>query len=582
MKTLFYTLFLLLSISKISFSQNPIVGAIRWDGWVGDLNTDGVGAPTVGLQVERSLGPNKYHFRLPFFGVEMGTDTVQARELTQTIMDQDIAYAKYGGINYWAFVYYPDNSGLDTARKLYDGSVKKNDVKYCYILGAAAQPSFTWLVSKFSEVNYQKVLNNRPLLYIFGGAGGYTAQQINTIRNLTTSAGLGTPYIVLMGTNSTSVSNALESIGADAISAYVTFGGGGSPYSGLVFSEVNNWDSHKATGKKVVPWVTSGWDPRPRYDNPVSWTTVGPNDWIQTATAVEVANHLSDGLNWVGSYPSSAEANTVLMYAWNEFDEGGWICPTLLDGTERLDAIRNIISATTQNLARNKTYASSSNWDSNQTAVKAFDGVSATNWQAANGSAFDGQWLQVNFGAATTFDSLRLSEYGDRTTGFRIEYSNDSISWATVFTGTTIGNSKIINFSSITAKYARIYFTSGGSTPVIYEFEIYNTNSNLALNSAYTSSTNKDVTQTGTRPGVVQLYPNPVKQNLRFVYDSDKEDEIFISLINSAGQQLQSKRIRVIKGRTFQMIDVSKLPAGVYFIKVQGEKTVVKKIVINN
>jgi hypothetical protein len=475
MKKLYLTLFLFLSIFKISFSQNPIVGAIRWDGWVGNLNTDGVGATTVGLQVERSLGPNKYHFRLPFFGVEVGADTVQARELTSTVMNQDIAYAKNAGIGYWAFVYYPDNSGLDTARKLYDGSAHKNDVKYCYILGASAQPSFTWLVSKFSEANYQKVLNNRPLLYIFGGAGGYTAAQITNLRNLTTSAGLGTPYIVLMDLNSASVSSALESIGGDAISAYVTFGGGGGPYSSLVFSEVNNWESHKATRKKVVPWVTSGWDPRPRYDNPVSWTTVGPNDWIQTATAAEIANHLSDGLNWTRNYPASAEANTVLMYAWNEFDEGGWICPTLLGGTARLDAIRNVIFSTAPpNLAINKTYASSSHWDNNQTAAKAFDGVSATNWQAASGSSFSGQWLQVNFGAATTFDSLRLSEYGNRTTGFRIEYSDDSSSWSTAFTGTTIGINKTISFNSVTAKYARVYFTSGTTTPIIYECEIYN------------------------------------------------------------------------------------------------------------
>jgi hypothetical protein len=26
--------------------------------------------------------------------------------------------------------------------------------------------------------------------------------------------------------------------------------------------------------------------------------------------------------------------------AWNEFDEGGWICSTLFNGTDRLDAIR--------------------------------------------------------------------------------------------------------------------------------------------------------------------------------------------------------------------------------------------------
>src|SRR5450759_571230 len=31
------------------------------------------------------------------------------------------------------------------------------------------------------------------------------------------------------------------------------------------------------------------------------------------------------------------------MYAWNEFDEGGWICPTLGNNTSRLDAIGKVL-----------------------------------------------------------------------------------------------------------------------------------------------------------------------------------------------------------------------------------------------
>ncbi len=489
-------LFLLLSFPKFSFTQNPTIGAIRWDAWVGDLNTDGVGAAYVGLQVERSLGPDKYHFRLPFYGVEIETDSVQARALSQTVISQEIAYAKNAGIDYWAFVYYPDNSGLDSARTLYDGNTNKSDVKYCYILGASSVPSFSWLVTKFSESNYQKVLNNRPLLYIFGGASGYTSTMITNLRNLATSAGLGSPYIVVMDANSSNASSSLASIGADAISAYVETGSGGGSYSSLVSAENINWNSHKTTGRKVVPWVTAGWDTRPRYDNPVSWGTVGVNDWIQTATAVEVADHLSDGINWIGDYPSSADANTLLIYAWNEFDEGGWICPTLFNGADRLDAIKNVISPpVTPNLALNKTYSSSSNWDASQNAPKAFDGNNTTNWQAANGSTFNGQYLLVNFGAATTFDRVKLSEYGDRTSGYRIEYSTDGTNWERAFTGTIIGDSRSIKFKAVTGNYARIHFTSGTSTPIIYEFEVYITYANIALNKTYSSSSNWNTSQ---------------------------------------------------------------------------------------
>ena len=39
--------------------SQPIVGAIRWDGFYGQEKTV--------KEVEQSMGPKKFHFRLPFF-----------------------------------------------------------------------------------------------------------------------------------------------------------------------------------------------------------------------------------------------------------------------------------------------------------------------------------------------------------------------------------------------------------------------------------------------------------------------------------------------------------------------------------
>lgn len=492
-----------------AYAANPnhtLVGAIRWDAWVGTMNTDGVGAPQVGLQVEKTLGPNKYHFRLPYFGVETGTNSVTARQLTQASMDQDIAFAKYAGVDYWAFCYYPDGSGMDTGRNLYDSSTHKNDVKYTYILGTGDLPStkFDWLVSKFQESNYQKVLGGRPLLYIFGGTGGYSAADMTSIRNKATAAGLANPYIVVMSDNSSGASSAADAVGADAISAYNTWMGGGGAYSGLMTEDQNRWNTHKATGKKVIPWVSTGIDTRPRYDNPVSWMTVGSNDWVATATPTEIASNLTNALNWVGSNSSTAEANAVIMYAWNEYDEGGWIAPTLYDGTARLDAIKNVLkpSANPANIALDRdAYSSSSQWDASQSAAKAFDSNSGTNWQAASGSTYNGQWVQVDFGANTTFNQVKLSEYGSRTTGYRIEYWNGS-SWATAYTGTTIGSQSApstVTFPTVKGTKARIYYTGGSFTPVLYEFEINRQYVNLAAGKTYASSSYWDASQTADK-----------------------------------------------------------------------------------
>ena len=83
------------------------------------------------------------------------------------------------------------------------------------------------------------------------------------------------------------------------------------------------WEGYKATGRKVVPWVTTGHNTKPRIDNPVSWTTVSSDGWVSDGTPGQIADNLSNALRWTMMNKSAAEANTVLMYAWNEFDEGG-------------------------------------------------------------------------------------------------------------------------------------------------------------------------------------------------------------------------------------------------------------------
>ena len=95
--------------------------------------------------------------------------------------------------------------------------------------------------------------------------------------------------------------------------------------------------------------MSSGWDPRPRIETPVPWHDYGsPDCYYETPTPQELARHLRAGCEWVERYPRTAEAKTLLIYAWNEFDEGGWLAPTLSEGSARLDAIREILSSEIQ------------------------------------------------------------------------------------------------------------------------------------------------------------------------------------------------------------------------------------------
>jgi hypothetical protein len=112
-----------------------------------------------------------------------------------------------------------------------------------------------------------------------------------------------------------------------------------------------------------------------------------------------------------------------------------------------------------------------------QSASRAFDGLPGTNWQAALGSVFGLQWLGVSFTGPTTFNRVVLSEYGHRTTAYRIEYcprtSCREGQWRLAATGTTIGSSATVTFPEVTGYQARIRFTSGSFTPIIFEFAIH-------------------------------------------------------------------------------------------------------------
>ncbi|MCX6896695.1 MAG: glycoside hydrolase family 99-like domain-containing protein, partial [Verrucomicrobia bacterium] len=331
---------------------------IRWDAW-----QEGGG---IQAAVEKSLGPNRWHYRLPFFAQVAGSNSVAINGNSQAIMDQEIYYAANAGIDYWAFVIYDSvhpNISLANALKLYLSSTSKSRINFASIISGthitnastAWNAQVTYHVNHFGDPSYQKVLGNRPLFYIFGGfpAGSVAIGRaaIAQLRTATTNAGLGNPYIVYQGFNAASDYTVLTDYGFDALGAYARPDGTGTGKSYMAHAtNVHNfWESDKATGANVVPIVSSGWDNRPRFENPVPWTT-GSTNYVLPPTPDELTNHINDALNWTRSNLTNATpANTILIYAWNEHDEGGWICPTLKTNalanapdTTRLDAIGTV------------------------------------------------------------------------------------------------------------------------------------------------------------------------------------------------------------------------------------------------
>ncbi len=337
----------------------PLIGAIRWDAWHGD-------ASEVGLLVEKTLGPKHWHHRLPFYGQVVGENAVEARANDQTIMDQEIEYAHAAGLDYWAFVTYPEKDALSLGLKLYLSSEKKNKVNFCLNLqggwesqgGSAAWPGkVDRYVRHFRESAYQTVLQGRPLVFLYSiedlvGPGRFETwadarQAVDALRAAAKAAGLPSPYIVAQGWSPETLREQTEVLGLDAVGAYAAAAGAkAGSYADLAAHAESRWDALRATGKPVVPLASAGWDMRPRVETPVPWVEKGDiEEYYAAPTPAELTAHVGRALAWCRNHPEAAEARTVLIYAWNEFDEGGWLCPTLGEGDARVRAIREAAAA---------------------------------------------------------------------------------------------------------------------------------------------------------------------------------------------------------------------------------------------
>ena len=196
------------------------------------------------------------------------------------------------------------------------------------------------------EPGYTKVLGDRPLFYVLScsdaqikRAGGLhkVAEWVQSMRSEVQRRGGGNPYFVLSEGNPTRAVQLCHDLNFDAVGLYATALGpfGGAPYHVLVEKTESYWDKLAATGLPLVPNIMSGWDSRPRFKHPFYIDKPNPADpppvehYYQDGTPREIAQHIADAIAWIEAHPAQAPANTALIYAWDECDEGfGALLPT--------------------------------------------------------------------------------------------------------------------------------------------------------------------------------------------------------------------------------------------------------------
>lgn len=104
--------------------------------------------------------------------------------------------------------------------------------------------------------------------------------------------------------------------------------------------------------------------------------------------------------------------------------------------------------------------------------------------------------------------------------------------------------------------------------------------SNESCPSAFSSVSNVEITNLDVESEVfksLQMYPNPVSDNVYFQFGALADNYITVSLIDVQGKKIREVVFMGEEG----VLDVSKVASGVYFVKVvSGDKTANRKLIV--
>ena len=310
------------------------VGVVNWDC---SLTRD----TYFGYYQLRTLSPKKYREYTPYYADIVNENCIEYHVRDQREFDRELCYAIDAGIDYFAYVYYPEQGSrehnsvtygdcshrvyeLAYARKMHASSRYRHNIGMAFIvtpIHPMADDDLTDLTAFFREPYYETI-DGRPLVYVYQRADVSLMERIHAA---CLAQGLPTPYFVPMAY---SLPKEQDSLLIEAISQYACAKSGITNYEDLSREMIAQNRTRLGFGHRVIPLFTVGWDPMPRVDLPSPWVTYPDADYAAIASSDELMQGAALLADWIRTEAADAFAGHILTFAWNEFEEGAWICPT--------------------------------------------------------------------------------------------------------------------------------------------------------------------------------------------------------------------------------------------------------------
>ena len=334
--------------------KKPVIGVINWDA---SLPSE----TFFGFHVTKSLSPNRFRNATPYYADIIGDERIDYHYRTQEEDDRELQYAIDAGIDYFAYCWYGSDKSLpgyegklpelNYARSLHMKSRLADKLKLCAIIVMShpwLDEDYAELIDAAKEDFYQKI-EGRPAIFLLGG---YDKNYIKDLRRRFAEKGAADPYITFLD-NWVDNSEGDYSL-ADAASSYSGRGEDTAAFADHVKILINANEERKKYGISLIPHFSTGWDPSPRIVNPVPWGKYPQKIYAPTPNESELLEGAKELADWIKANKDIATTGHILTFAWNEFEEGGWICPTIngdrTANLSRLNAFKKVVELWKNNL----------------------------------------------------------------------------------------------------------------------------------------------------------------------------------------------------------------------------------------
>ena len=276
---------------------------------------------------------------------------------SMSIMERQIDLAADNGVEFFVFCWYwRDTNGpinpeaienlyLHTSLNLYMKAKNRNRIKYSLLIanhgGAEIKGTENWekateyLVQYFEDPQYLTV-DGKPLVVIFHPAD-VDNEALDRMQEV--SKELGLPGLAIAGCDNKPDQNFTYKTHYNI--GLGKFGGAEEhDYADLINEHKKQWTGTEE--QPYIPEVTVGWDKRPWENKDGS----GRQDWYFPRSPELFKSFLLDAVSWMDEHPTqTTKERIVLVYAWNELGEGGYLVPTKGDpGASDLKAIGSVVS----------------------------------------------------------------------------------------------------------------------------------------------------------------------------------------------------------------------------------------------